>query len=237
MITSLMAEMSNPKSGLKKVLVVDDHAVLRDGIKLMLANLEPDVTVYEAATAAEAFDVVQQCSDFDLVLLDLALPDDRQGLLTLDSLCEMLPTVPVVVLSADEKSTTVRETLSRGAKGYLPKSSQQNIMQQAIQLVLSGGIYLPPTILDTTGEVALNAIENLQEYSQDRVLNDRLTNRQIDIVKLIAQGRTNKEIARILNMSTATVRTHLTMIFKRLGVKNRTEAGHVVHELGLDLNQ
>jgi len=227
--------MKIPEVNLKQVLIVDDHAVLRDGINLMLTALEPGVTVHEAATAAEAFGLVQQLNDLDLVLLDLDLPDDNQGFKTLDTLCELLPAVPIVVLSANEKTSIVRDIIKRGAKGYLPKSSMQQIMQNAIRLVLAGGIYLPPTTLDTTGEVESGSAENVQENSYKGGLSDRLTARQIEILKLIAQGKTNNEIADLLSMSAATVRTHLTMIFKRMGVKNRTEAGHIAHKLGLEL--
>lgn len=228
--------MDIPEVYIKHVLIVDDHAVLRDGIKLMLTTLEPDIAVYEAATAAEAFNLVQHFADLDLVLLDLDLPDDNQGLQTLDTLCKLLPVVPIIVLSANEKTSTVQETIKLGAKGYLPKSSPQQIMHNAIRLVLAGGIYIPPTTLDTTGEIESGSVENIQDNSRKDGLSDRLTPRQIEILKLIAQGKTNNEIAHLLSMSAATVRTHLTMIFKRMGVKNRTEAGHIAHKLGLDLD-
>ncbi len=219
---------------LKNVLVVDDHAVMRDGINLMLSALAPGVAVHEASTAIEAIDLARQLPDLDLILLDLSLTDGSQSFQTIEKLCGLPKEVPVVILSADEKTLTVRESIRHGAKGYLPKSSPQSVMHNAIRLVLGGGIYIPHTTLDTTGELDFENIECTDTGQMPGGINEHLTSRQVEILKLIAKGKTNNEIADILGMSAATVRTHLTMIFKRLGVKNRTEASHAAYKSGLD---
>jgi DNA-binding NarL/FixJ family response regulator len=227
--------MGDDSVDLRDVLVVDDHAVLRDGIKLILTAISASVRVFEAGNAAQAIQFTSELPQLDLVLLDLSLPDDQQGYRTVSTMCELLPTVPVIVLSANEKTSVVRHSIQFGAKGFLPKSSSQQIMCNAIRLVLAGGIYLPFSTLDTTGELDSTTGDETRNSGRGGELSDRLTARQMEILKLIAKGKTNIEIAGLLGMSAATVRTHLTMMFKRLQVKNRTEAGHIAYKLGLEL--
>ena len=129
------------------------------------------------------------------------------------------PATPIVVLSATENAVTIRQAINRGAKGYIPKSSGKDIILNALRLVLSGGVYLPAKILLTEVSITSNP--------------GSLTPRQVDVLQLLAQGKSNKEVADKLKLTENTVRTHVAAILKRLGVKNRTEAGVAAVAQGL----
>jgi DNA-binding NarL/FixJ family response regulator len=129
-----------------KVLVVDDHALIRDALRRVLEQLEREVTVFEAGDCGQAFRVIEAQPDLDLVLLDLNLPG-MQGLAALTELRTRYPAVSVVVVSAANDRVSVTQALDHGAMGYIPKSSSNELLASALRLVVSGGIYIPPEIL------------------------------------------------------------------------------------------
>lgn len=215
-----------------KILLADDHALVREGLRHVLCRLDSEIVIIEAANCNEALQTAERHTDFDLVLLDIAMPG-MDGLKGLERLRERLPSTPIVMLSASEDASLVREALQRGAQGFIPKSSTGNVMLSALRLIFSGGVYLPPSLL-CQPSVPTNVVP-----ASDGGLLDRadaglgLTQRQREVLALMVKGNTNKEIARALNMSETTVRTHTTAIFRVLNVTNRTQAGHVAAKRGL----
>jgi DNA-binding NarL/FixJ family response regulator len=199
-----------------KILVADDHALFRDGLRYVLARLDDDVEFLEAKNCAEALALVGSRSDLDLVLLDLAMPG-MDGLAGLRALRARGPAVPVVILSASEEPADVRRALDGGAMGFIPKSSTSSVMLSALRLVLSGGVYLPPAFLERNHggkmPIAPSSVEALG-----------LTSRQHDVLRLLGQGQSNKEIARVLGLAEGTVKLHISAILRVLGVHNRTGA-------------
>ena len=129
-----------------KILVVDDHSLIREALRGVLKDLEDDVVVLEAADCRQTIELAEQHADLDLILLDLTLPD-RDGFSLLAELRERYPAVAVVVLSALDQRDNVLRALDLGALGFIPKNASRDVMLRALQLVLSGGIYIPPQVL------------------------------------------------------------------------------------------
>jgi DNA-binding NarL/FixJ family response regulator len=215
----------NDKVGALKFLVVDDHALTREGVRLTLGALGDEVTVLDAARVDAALAAINRNPDIDLVLLDLGLPD-AGGLSLLQDLRRDQNPVPVVVISGADDRNNVLKALDLGALGFIPKSSSTEIMLQAVRLVLAGGIYVP--------QQALPAPRGGQETAVgDRQGIQDLTDRQRQILALMAQGKPNKLIAAELNISEATVKSHVTEILRVLRVTNRTQAVIVAGDLGI----
>ena len=133
-----------------KILIVDDHALIRDALQGVLKKLQRGVVVLEAADSRQAFDIIAGNTDIDLILLDLTLPD-RDGLLVLAELRERYPDIGVVVLSALQDHVNVTKVLDLGASGFIPKSAPPKVMRTALQLIFAGGVYIPPEILAADG--------------------------------------------------------------------------------------
>ncbi|UCH52401.1 MAG: response regulator transcription factor, partial [Pseudomonadota bacterium] len=195
-----------------KVLVADDHALIREAFRHLLADLDPGAVVLEAGDCDSAYRLVEQQPDIDLVLLDLRLPGPG-GLATLEKLRSHCPDLPVVVVSALEDPGTVRAALARGAMGFIPKSSSNDVMLNALRLVLSGGRYLPPAMLATESAAAPTTREEVH-----------LTDRQREVLALMVQGKSNKHICRELGLAEATVKIHVTAILRALKVASRAQA-------------
>ncbi len=216
-----------PNSGAMKVLVVDDHPIVRDGLATLLRQIGPDTAVLEAGGAAEALALVAQHADLDVVVLDIVMPG-LDGMQAIAEFGRARPELPVIVLSSSEDSQTVRQALAQGALGYVPKSASRHTLLSAIQLVMSGEIYVPALIL---GEIPSAQMAPVREEANRGALT--LTDRQIEVLRLIAEGRTNMTIAFELGLSEKTVKAHVTAIFKAMNVLNRTQAAMVARENGL----
>lgn len=214
-----------------KILLADDHALVREGLRHVLCRLDSDAVIVEAADCDEALQIAERHMDFDVALLDVAMPG-MDGLEGIGRLRQRLPSTPIVMLSASEDAGLVREALQRGAQGFIPKSSTGNVMLSALRLIFSGGVYLPPSLL-CQPSVPTNVAPATDGELLDRAdAGLGLTQRQREVLALMVKGKTNKEIARALNMSETTVRTHTTAIFRVLNVTNRTQAGHVAAKRG-----
>lgn len=203
-----------------KILLVDDHALFRGGLKYLLRGLDERVEMDEAGDCAQALEQVG-AQAYDLVLLDLKMPG-MNGLDALASLREAAPGTPLIVLSGEDDPEVVRASIEGGAMGFIPKSSTPEVMIQAMRLVLTRGVYLPPAALDAVPAAIPVSLPGL-------------TPRQMEVMRCVIRGKPNKVIARELEVSEATVKAHLTAVFHALGARNRTEAVYVAAKLGLRL--
>ncbi len=194
------------------ILLIDDHSLFREGLKYALLKLSDDVKIFEAGNCTDAF-VYARKNDFDIILLDIKLPD-MSGIKALKKFRSITPVTPIVILTASEESYIIKQALDNGAVGYIHKSLTTNVMIKALKLVLGGGRYIPKHIL--------------KKLPPDKIYNiSDLTKRQMQILKLLKQGQSNKEIAEQLKIADNTVRVHISGIFQVLGVSNRTEAALV----------
>ena len=210
-----------------KVLIVDDHPVLRDGFSALLRNADPENTVLQARDAREGLALAEGISDIDVIVLDLEMPG-MKGLEALAEFGRKLPDVPVIVLSSSEDPHDVRQSLAAGALGYVPKSASQNVLLSAIKLVLDGDLYVPPLILAES--TRLTAGRHPKATSEGTQL---LTTRQIQILQLLSDGSPNKTIAARLGLSEKTIKVHISAILKALNVMNRTQAAVAARKAGI----
>jgi DNA-binding NarL/FixJ family response regulator len=212
------------------ILVVDDHALLRSGMRFLLRGLDPGLEIDEAGDCAQALERVAARS-YDLVLLDLKMPG-LDGLDALDALRKAAPATPLVVLSGEDAPRVVRAAIERGAMGFIPKSSTPEVLVHALRLVLAHGVYLPPAVLDLPRSVPVAAPPPV---APAEMLLTGLTPRQMDVLRCVIRGLPNKAIARELDVTEGTVKAHLTSVLRALGAHNRTEAVYAAAKLGLRL--
>ncbi len=221
-----------------KILVVDDHALIREALRGVLKELKDDAVVLEASDCRQTTRLIEEHPDLDLMLLDLTLPDGS-GFGMLAGLRESHPAMSIVVLSALQDRDNVLKALDLGAQGFIPKSAQRAVMLSALQLIFSGGRYIPPEIIaeiiagQTPGtEAPIAGATDLQKASPSEL---GLTDRQLEVLALMMEGKSNKAICRVLDLAEPTVKNHVTAILKALKVTNRTEAVIQVGELGWEL--
>jgi DNA-binding NarL/FixJ family response regulator len=210
------------------ILVVDDHPLYRSGVAYTLQNSGQDIQVIECAVVDAALARLDAGLQADLMILDLQMPG-YSGLDSLKTVRSRRPEVPVLILSANDDPSTVRECIELGAFGFVPKSAPSEQFNAALALVMSGGVYLPPTSL-SVGQPASRA----QQDAWAR-LGARLTDRQRQVLIGIVQGKPNKVIARDLGLSDTTVKSHVAHILDALVVSNRTEAVYALARAGLSL--
>jgi two-component system, NarL family, nitrate/nitrite response regulator NarL len=209
-----------------KVLIVDDHPVLREGISALLRQDGPDTVVLQAGSAATALELIHEHADLDVIVLDLMLPEVG-GLQALTEFARVRPEVPVIMLSSSEDPHDARDAFAHGALGYVPKSSSRYALLSAIKLVLNGDLYVPQLFVKPGSG---NHVETSIPPSSDTLA---LTERQVEVLRLMSEGRPNKTIASELGLSEKTVKAHITAIFKALRVVNRTQAAAAGRKKGL----
>lgn len=205
-----------------KLLLVDDHALFREGLRMLLANISPGIEIDEAESIPAAVANCQR-TPYRMVLLDLGL-SATAGLDTLAEFRAAVPEVPVVVLSGNHEPRVIRSAIEQGAVGFVPKSYTSELMINALQFVLAGGIYLPPRVLESDAG---------QVESVGRSVFERLSARQREIVDMLLQGAANKVIARRLDISEGTVKAHVSAIFQIIGARNRIDAVLIAARLGV----
>jgi DNA-binding NarL/FixJ family response regulator len=229
-----------------KVLLIDDHPLILSALKTVIQGLGDHVSVVGAASAAEARGVLAADADFDLVLLDLAL-GDAHGFDVLTEFRAQYPAVPVVVVSASDRSSDVIHAIDLGAMGFVPKRASNEILFEALNVVMSGGIYVPPMTLRTPDDAAAAPAESGSVPQALRVVREQaeagevqkapplaslgLTPRQTDVLALLLQGKPNKLIARDLNLSVETVKDHVAAVLRALNVSSRTQAVLAVSQM------
>ncbi|WP_431051145.1 response regulator [Roseateles sp. L2-2] len=228
-----------------RVLLIDDHPLILAALQTVIQGLGEDVQVLGADSAAQARDTLKSRQDFDLVLLDLNL-GDASGFDVLEEFRAQYPSLPVVVISASDRASDVIRAIDQGAMGFIPKRTGNDVLAQALKLVMSGGIYVPPMSLGSDAPpepepVAVAASEaapgNSAKLNQVQALASQagyqttegleslqLTPRQTDVLALLLQGKPNKIIARELGVSVETIKDHVAAVLKALGVSSRTQA-------------
>jgi DNA-binding NarL/FixJ family response regulator len=215
-----------------KILVVDDHVLIREALRGVLKELDSQAAILEASDSGQAIRLLEEHGDVGLVLLDLTLPD-RDGFSLLGELRERYPGMSIVVMSALQDRTHVAKALDLGALGFIPKSAQREVMVGALKLVFSGGIYIPPQIL-AQEQTAPAAAASRAARAPVSPADLGLTGRQLDVLALMMQGKSNKAICRVLDLAEPTVKNHVTAILKALKASNRTEAVIAAGKLGWD---
>jgi DNA-binding NarL/FixJ family response regulator len=218
-----------------KFLIVDHHFLIREAMCAVLKQLKSTATVLEAIDGCEAMQLVSEHCDIGLVLLELNLPD-RDGFSLLIEVRERHPAMSVVVLSARQDRDSVVRALDLGALGFIPKSGQREVMVSALGLVLAGGVYIPPEIFSRNERPHPSPKpESIFPVTRPvRPADFGLTDRQVEVLRLMMKGNSNKAISRALNIALPTAKNHVTAILKTLKVTNRTEAVIAASDLNLE---
>ncbi|MFO1467567.1 MAG: response regulator transcription factor [Steroidobacteraceae bacterium] len=212
-----MTPASKGSLAARNILVADDHPLYRDALRTVIPQACENVVLAEACSSDEVLAQVTSDERFDLIVLDLNLPG-ASGLSCLRQVRERAPLTPVIVVSGVDDPGTMGEVVMAGAAGYVPKSAPRQVLIDAIRLIMAGGTYLPAAAVialrdqrDGAGASAAGA-------------SGKLTSRQRRVLDLLAQGLSNKSIARTLDLSEITVKAHVSALLRKLGVSNRVQA-------------
>lgn len=202
---------------MRRILLADDHPLFRQALHAVVAGAQPDFVIEEADTLAGAQRALQQMKDIELVMLDLKMPDCSgfAGLLTLRA---AYPLLPIVIVSASNDAPVIDRAISFGASGFIPKSATYANIAEGLQAVLDGDVWAPPASPVATPLAASIA---------------SLTGSQLKILTGLQRGLLNKQIAAELGVSSATVKVHMSAMFRKLGVTNRTQAALAAQALNL----
>jgi len=217
-----------------KILIADDHELFLKGLEFILNENLLNIEITPAQSYTDIFNIMETGKNFDLIITDLAMPG-ANWLTAINKIHEEQPDTPIIIISAVFDKEILQQTLDIGVAGYIPKTASNNLIISAINLVLAGGVYIPHELLYTPRPhsseedkqkeylAPLKTLKKLAENTPEAPQKG-LTNRQIDIVKCIAEGLSNKQIAYKLHLTEGTVKVHITVILKVLNVKNRTSA-------------
>ena len=204
-----------------KVLIADDHALFRDALDKLIESLDNSATVIQAANYLQTLKILDTEPHFDMVVADLEmhdLPSWEQGI---DELKKSAGDARLVVVSAAENPRNIRNALEKGASGYISKRAESKILLNALKLIAEGGTYIPPTLLNKNSPV--------YQGRQSKML----TSRQNQVLNLVAQGLSNKQIAYEIGVSEATVKLHINALLRSVGANNRTQAVITAQKMGI----
>lgn len=203
-----------------KILIADDHALYRDGLRLNLNNLLPEAQILDAASFGQAIDVLKNNKDIELILLDLDMPEMswEDGI---KNIKELMPDLRIGVISALEDAHIIKKALNLGVCCYLPKNINTKVLNSALCLVLNGGTYYPPALINQAADTM-----NLSNGK-------KLTARQFEVLRYLAQGLSNKQIAYQMSVSEATVKLHINALLRAMGATNRTQAVIKAQKMGV----
>ncbi|MGC2166936.1 MAG: response regulator transcription factor [Gallionella sp.] len=202
-----------------KVILADDHALFREGMQYLLMRLSQDISILQANSHDSAVKLLLENPDSDLALVDLHMPGRESSLSGLTELLVAAKTIPVVVLSGSESLYEIHQVITAGAKGFIPKQEHSDVMLCALQLVLTGSVYVPPLMLKGNS--------NEQNHL------GALTPKQLQVLQQLCKGHSNKVIAKTMHVTEATVKCHTTAIFRELDVGSRTQAIAIAKTRGL----
>jgi len=208
-----------------KVLITDEQSLFRDGLSLRLRQINQDITVIQSSTIEEMKKILSSEPDIDFIILDISPTELNAGEI-INKIKTSHPNTKIVVISSSEETRNIKKILSFGVKGYIPKRLDSNILSGALKLILDGGTYIPPELLENTNSSNSNT-------NASNILQKSLTNRQSQVLDLIAQGKSNKQIAYDMGVSEATVKLHINALLRSLKVNNRTQAVITAQKMGL----
>lgn len=216
-----------------KILLVDDHALFREGLRYVLQQLPEEVEILEAGNFHDGLRLAEQHPELDLALLDLNMPGS-EGPVSVKFFHQRYPHIPIVVVSGEDGRGIMEKVMNYGAMGFVCKNSTAPVMLSALNLVLSGGVYIPPQILQQHGleEPKPKEAERVDRRSL-RTNEYGLTARQMEVLRHLAAGMSNKEIAQAVNLAEGTVKIHVAAIYQLLRVNSRMEAVRAAEQLGL----
>lgn len=209
------------------ILLVDDHALIRDALRAILAEVATDAVVAEADSARKAMELIASACGEQWVILDLGLPDG-DGLQVLKSLREGYPDIAVAVLSSSTEPDVMAQVLDMGAVGFIPKSAPRAVMVGALSLILAGGVYIPPEAWPARRLEADPAVAGQVPTPAEL----GLTERQLHVLAMLVQGSSNKAIARSLSIAEVTVKHHVTALMRALKAHNRTGLAATIARYG-----
>ena len=206
-----------------EILIADDHPLFRSALQQALSlGLGPDVRLVEAASIAELEACLAEKADWDLVLLDLNMPG-AYGFSGLVLLRGQYPQIPVVMVSAQEDPAVIVRAREFGASGFIPKSSDLSVIQEAVRKVLDGDVFWPPQAFEAV------SVSDEAKAASDGLAS--LTPQQFRVLTMVCEGLLNKQIAYELSVSEATIKAHVTAIFRKLNVRTRTQAALLLQQL------
>lgn len=221
----------NEKFEAMRILVADDHTLFRRGLELLLQRIFPAVILFGVADAHKAMQAIAEQEAFDLILLDLAMPG-MNGIAGVRRFVESQPTTPVIMLSAHAETDEILQCINLGVRGYVPKSSSEEVLEHALSLVLAGEVFIPSVVVARLQAGAGRSLPaELANLADDNPLR-QLSTRQRDTITLMIEGHSNKEIARKLGLLESTVKAHIKVILKKLSAQNRTQAALIASDLG-----
>lgn len=195
-----------------RILIVEDHALVREAMAQTLARLEPDTECVEVPGSEDALALLERNADWDLVMVDLMLPD-LNGFSLLGVLAKRFPEIPTIVVSALDDASSLQRAMRAGASGFVSKCSSGEELRRAVRTVLDGGVSVPEGVLDNAPRRKPSIAERF-----------RLTAAQSRVAELLSQGKTNREIADLLGLSEGTVKVHVSAILRAMNVRNRAQA-------------
>lgn len=217
-----------------KILLADDHALIREGFERTLTTLEKDMSFVHAEDRESVLVQLESHQDIDVILLDLFMPGVK-GFDLLSEVCDKYSNTPVIVISGTEDPRYMRKSIDNGASGFIPKSAPTDIMMSAIQLVRNGGVYIPPDMLQkkTDDSKAQANVPSQTQSNEIREAASKLTTRQHEVLVLVGKGMSNKEIARVLDVSDHTIKIHVAAVLRLFNAANRTEAVVMAQNAGI----
>lgn len=208
-----------------KVLIADEQSLFRDGLTLRLKEINQNIDILQSSSLTEMLQILSAEPNTDILILDIDLAGFSAEE-TIKNIQNISPSAKIIAISSSEDAHNVKNILSLGAKGYIPKRSDSNILSGALKLILDGGTYIPPVMLKTDS-ISKSTSPTLPPLKKN------LTNRQSQVLDLIAQGKSNKQIAYDMGVSEATVKLHINALLRSLKVNNRTQAVITAQKMGL----
>ena len=205
------------------IVIADDHALVRGGMDVLVKSVIPNVQTSQSYDFSTTIKLLEELENIDILLLDLLMPG-MNSIESIKYICKKWKDLSVIIVSAKEDNNLIKDILQAGAVGYIPKMCSPELMINAIRLVISGGIYIPSSILNISNEfkndfqIKPNLNENIDKKK------NKLTKRQKQIISLIRAGKSNQAIALDLDLAIGTIKMHISRMFKQLGVNSRTEA-------------
>ena len=213
-----------------KVLLVDDHALFRDGMRYVLQQLADEVEILDTGNFNEALKLAQENADIDIALLDLNMPDS-EGVPSLQQFHQRFPEIPLVVVSGSDQRDDIESVMNLGAMGFISKMSASKVMLSALQIVLDGGVYVPPQLLQQA-VAKLEVGQVLSDKRSQRASKYGLTPRQSQVLKMMGEGLSNKDISKQLGLAEGTVKIHVAAIYQALHVGTRLDAVTAARRFG-----